>query len=308
MADWSKQEELLQAAFEDRELMKRGDTQDAVVSVLRALELGQLRVASPVGTGPEAGAVPMEGDLREWQVHAWVKQAVLLAMGWRQMRVMGQRVPEPSAGSVGASPQGRVHGPGLSYYDKLDVRSDLEETGVRVVPPGVIREGAHVARGCVVMPGYVNIGAYVSTGTMVDTWATVGSCAQIGKDVHLAGGVGIGGVLEPAGARPVLIGDGAFVGSRCIVVEGAVVSEKAVLGAGVCVTASTPIYDMTQSERVEHRGFVPPRAIVAPGTREKEFPGGTVPLQCAYIIGYRSAKTDDRVGLNKILRETGLSL
>lgn len=299
--EWNTIAKRIADASENRELLSDRQTQEAVAAVLRKLESGELRVASPAGMGPETGDVPLTGDLREWQVHAWVKQAILLAMAWRQPRALGDALKADLGG------QHRVHGAGISYNDKFDVRTDLAAAGVRVVPPGVCREGAHVARGCVMMPCYVNIGAYVAAGTMVDTWATVGSCAQIGHRVHVAGGVGIGGVLEPAGARPVMIGDDAFIGSRCIVVEGAVVSERAVLGAGVCITASTPIYDVTRPERTEFRGFVPPGAVVAPGTREKEFPGGTVSLQCAYIIGYRSEKTSERVALNDILREHGLS-
>jgi 2,3,4,5-tetrahydropyridine-2-carboxylate N-succinyltransferase len=295
---------LISNAFQDRSQVSQKNVQEALAFVLRELELGRLRVASPEGTGPDAGAVAMTGDLRTWQVHAWVKEAILLTMGWRRMRQMGAVTKETGP----EVEQGRVHGTTLSYYDKLDVRSDLAEHGVRVVPPGTVREGAYVSRGAVIMPGYVNIGAYVSEGVMVDTWATVGSCAQIGARVHLAGGVGIGGVLEPAGARPVIIGDDAFIGSRCIVVEGAIVSSRAVLGAGVCLTATTPVYDVTQSAKSEFRGYVPPGAVVAPGTREKEFPGGKVPLQCAYIIGYRNDKTDARVGINDILRENGLGV
>jgi 2,3,4,5-tetrahydropyridine-2-carboxylate N-succinyltransferase len=300
--DLNRMASLVGAAADDRERLADKETQQALAAVLRNLESGELRVASPVGAGPDAGDVPLTGDLRQWEVHAWVKQAVLLAMAWRQPRPLGDALLDQIGG------QHRVHGAGIVYNDKFDVRNDLAAAGVRVVPPGVCREGAHVARGCVLMPGYVNIGAYVASGTMVDTWATVGSCAQIGHRVHLAGGVGIGGVLEPAGARPVMIGDDAFIGSRCIVVEGAVVSERAVLGAGVCITATTPIYDVTSSQRNEYRGFVPSGAVVAPGTREKEFPGGTVSLQCAYIIGYRSEKTSERVSLNDILREHGLSV
>jgi 2,3,4,5-tetrahydropyridine-2-carboxylate N-succinyltransferase len=204
--------------------------------------------------------------------------------------------------------QGRVHGGELVFFDKFDVRSDLGEHGVRVVPPGVVREGAHVARGSILMPGFVNVGAYVGSGSMVDTWATVGSCAQVGRNVHLAGGVGIGGVLEPAGARPVMIGDNAFIGSRAIVVEGAVVGAGAVIGANTCITASTPIFDVTTAQRMEHRGYVPAGAVVAPGTRPKSFPGGEVQLQCAYIIAWRSEKTDAKVSLTDVLRETGLSV
>lgn len=314
-------------ASEEPGLLETFEVQESVVACLRALELGRLRVASPKGTGPflaplasgeEAPSHGLVGDLREWEVHAWVKQAVLLALRWRVAKTMGdtsgglgQAGPSEKAGVSNAEKgpdQGRIHGGQLAFFDKLDTRTDLGARGVRVVPPGVVREGAHVAKGCIIMPGYVNVGAHVGAGTMVDTWATVGSCAQIGRNVHLAGGVGIGGVLEPAGARPVLIGDDAFVGSRAIVVEGAVVGPRAVLGANVCITASTPIIDVTTSSRTEHRGYVPPGAVVAPGTRPKSFPGGEVHLQCAYIISYRSEKTDAKVSLNDVLRETGLSV
>lgn len=280
--------------------LSQAETQDAIVSVLRYLEAGTLRVASPKGAGPNCGAVAMNGNLKDWEAHSWVKQAVLLTLRMRQAQPIG---PTLSA----LMTQGRSQS-GHLYFDKLDVRCDHAEAGVRVVPPGTIREGAHVASGCIVMPGYVNVGAYVSAGSMVDTWATVGSCAQIGKNVHLAGGVGIGGVLEPPNATPVIIGDEAFIGSRAIVVEGAIVESYAVLGANVCITASTPIYDVTTTEKKEYRGYVPKGAVVAPGTRAKQFPGGEVQLQCAYIIAYRSASTDQKVALNQILRETGLSV
>ncbi len=310
--DW---EQAVVAAFADRSLVQQDTVRKATVGVLRAIESGRLRVATPEGASPwvdPKSPLPMTEDLRAWKVHAWVKQAILLAFSWRTPLPMGA-IPESTRESdpdrwVQGLAQGRVHGPDLSFFDKFDARSDLGASGVRVVPPGVVREGAYVAPGCIVMPGYVNVGAWVGAGSMVDTWATVGSCAQIGAGVHLAGGVGIGGVLEPPGARPVMIGDQAFIGSRCIVVEGAVVSTRAVLGAGVCLTATTPVYDVSTTERVEHRGYVPPGAIVAPGTREREFPGGKVALNCGYIIGYRSEKTDERVSLNDTLREYGISL
>ena len=312
------------------EKLQAPQAQWALVGVLRAIEKGVLRVSSPKGLGAYSGdaegnlvvdeARQLRGDLREWEVHSWVKHAVLLALRWRVSKkvgttlmpqgvVLGAEAFESISGGANFPPeQGRVHGGALQYFDKLDARSDLGELGVRVVPPGVVREGAYVAPGCIIMPGYVNIGAFVDQGTMVDTWATVGSCAQVGRNVHLAGGVGIGGVLEPAGARPVMIGDNAFIGSRAIVVEGAVVGEGAVLGANVCITASTPIYDVTSSEKKEHKGFVPANAVVAPGTRAKSFPGGEVQLQCSYIIGWRSTKTDAKVSLNDALRESGISI
>jgi 2,3,4,5-tetrahydropyridine-2,6-dicarboxylate N-succinyltransferase len=293
--------------------------QESLTLTLRALEKGIVRVASPCGKGPfqdPQSEFPMHGDLREWDVHAWIKQAILLSFRWRRAKVLGaSTMPQSRAGMAVdfgqyflKEDQGRVHQTDLCYFDKFDIRSDLGEAGVRVVPPGVVREGAFVGAGCIVMPGFVNVGAYVSKGSMVDTWATVGSCAQIGKNVHLAGGVGIGGVLEPAGARPVLVGDDAFIGSRAIVVEGAVIGNRAVLGANTCVTASTPVIDVTTAERKEHRGYVPAGAVVAPGTRAKSFPGGEVQLQCAYIIGWRSERTDAKVSLNDVLRETGISV
>jgi 2,3,4,5-tetrahydropyridine-2,6-dicarboxylate N-succinyltransferase len=300
----SSHSERIERAANQPSLLEDKETQQSIVATLRALELGTLRVMSPKGTGPfrsevDAWELALVGDLRTWDVHVWVKQAVLLALRWRVAIPMGESAyPD----------QGRVHGGALAFFDKLDTRTDLGARGVRVVPPGVVREGAHVAKGCIVMPGYVNVGANVGAGSMVDTWATVGSCAQIGRGVHLAGGVGIGGVLEPAGARPVMVGDDAFIGSRAIVVEGAVVSARAVLGANVCITSSTPIIDVTTAERKEHRGYVPPGAVVAPGTRPKVFPGGEVQLQCAYIISYRSEKTDAKVSLNDVLRETGISV
>jgi 2,3,4,5-tetrahydropyridine-2-carboxylate N-succinyltransferase len=194
------------------------------------------------------------------------------------------------------------------YYDKLPTKTDLAAQGVRVVPPGTVRYGAHCEPGVVVMPGYVNIGARVGAGSMVDTWATVGSCAQIGTGVHLSGGVGIGGVLEPPSARPVVVEDGAFIGSRSIVVEGVRVRARAVLGANTTLTGSTPIYDVTGDERIEYRGEVPAGAVVVPGTREKAFPGGVAHLQCAYIIGYRTPATDRKLTLNEELRGLDVSL
>lgn len=300
-------EKILSRAHENVEALTEKNVQETLVKVLRALELGLLRAASPPGTGPNCGVIKMEGDMREWTVHVWVKQAILLAMRWRVSQECG--VVSSAANALKSdTSQGRIHNGPLHYFDKFDCRSDLNTVGVRVVPPAVVREGAHVAAGCILMPSYVNIGAYVNAGTMVDTWATVGSCAQIGQNVHLAGGVGIGGVLEPAGARPVLIGDNAFIGSRAIVVEGVCVGNGAVIGANVCLTATTPLYDVTLPEKTEYRGYVPPLAVVAPGTRPKMFPGGEVQLQCAYIIGWRKPSTDAKVSLNEVLRETGISV
>jgi 2,3,4,5-tetrahydropyridine-2-carboxylate N-succinyltransferase len=246
----------------------------AVHEVIGLLDRGALRVAEKVD-----GA---------WVVHAWVKQAILL-----YFRI----APMESGG-----------GDGLPWFDKIPLKRDLAGQGVRVVPPGAVRYGAFLERGCVVMPGYVNIGAWVGAGSMVDTWATVGSCAQIGRGVHLSGGVGIGGVLEPAAARPVIIEDGAFVGSRCVVVEGVVVEEEAVLGAGVTLTASTAILDVTGPEVVAYKGRVPARSVVIPGTRPKVFPAGTFEVPCALIIGRRSEATDRKTSLNAVLREFALAV
>jgi 2,3,4,5-tetrahydropyridine-2-carboxylate N-succinyltransferase len=246
---------------------------DAVEAAIAMLDTGEVRVAEP------------DGDA--WRVNTWAKQAVLL-----YFRVQGLQTTEV--------------GP-FEYHDKLPLKHGYETLGVRVVPPATARYGAHLEPGVVLMPSYVNIGAWVGAGTMVDTWATVGSCAQIGANVHLAGGVGIGGVLEPIQAAPVVIEDGAFIGSRCIVVEGVRVGREAVLGAGVVLTGNTPVIDVTGAETVEHRGAVPPRAIVIPGSRARDFPAGTFGLPCGLIIGYRSEATDDKVALNALLREFGSS-
>jgi 2,3,4,5-tetrahydropyridine-2-carboxylate N-succinyltransferase len=237
--------------------------------VIDALDRGEVRVAEP------------DGD--DWRVNADVQAAILDYFRERQM--------EP-----------REVGP-FEYHDKIPLKSGYRELGVRVVPPATARYGAFLSRGVVLMPSYVNIGAWVGPNTMVDTWATVGSGAQIGADVHLAGGAGIGGVLEPPGARPVIIEDGAFIGSRAIVVEGVRVGREAVLGPNVTLTASIPIIDVTGDEPVEHRGYVPPRSIVVPGTRPKEFPAGTYHLACALIIGRRNESTDLKTSLNDALRE-----
>jgi 2,3,4,5-tetrahydropyridine-2,6-dicarboxylate N-succinyltransferase len=219
----------------------------------------------------------------EWVVNEWTKKAILLYFRLRKVAPM----------DVG----------GLHFLDKIPVKSDYAERGVRVVPPGVARFGSYLAEGVVLMPGYVNIGAWVGPRTMVDTWATVGSCAQIGADVHLAGGVGIGGVLEPPQARPVVVEDGAFLGSRAVVVEGVVVGERAVIAPHVVLSASIPIIDVTGPEPVEHRGYVPPRSVVLPGTRPKDYPAGRYELPCALIVGERSASTDLKTSLNDVLRE-----
>jgi 2,3,4,5-tetrahydropyridine-2-carboxylate N-succinyltransferase len=247
---------------------------EAVDETVAMLDRGELRVAEPDGDG--------------WKVNEWAKQAVLLYFRAHKMETIESGYFE--------------------YRDKVPVKRDLEAMQVRAVPPATARYGSYLAPGVVLMPSYVNIGAYVDSGTMVDTWATVGSCAQVGRDVHLAGGVGIGGVLEPVQAAPVIIEDGAFIGSRCVVVEGARVGKRAVLGANTVITASTPVIDVTGPKSAEHRGWVPAGAIVIPGTREKTFPAGTYALPCALIIGWRNEKTDDKVAVNDILREHGVGV
>lgn len=250
---------------------------DAAADVERVLDLldtGALRVAEPTADG--------------WQVNEWAKKAILLSFRTREMETT----------EVGP----------FEYHDKMPLKRDYAALGVRVVPPATARHGSYLAPGVVMMPSYVNVGAYVDSGTMVDTWATVGSCAQIGKDVHLSGGVGIGGVLEPMQASPVIVEDGAFLGSRCIVVEGVKVGREAVLGANVVLTASTLIIDVRGAAPVEMRGEVPPRAVVVPGTRPKAFPAGTFDLPAALIIGERKESTDRKTSLTAVLREHNVSV
>jgi 2,3,4,5-tetrahydropyridine-2-carboxylate N-succinyltransferase len=249
-------------------------TPEEVESIVAALDRGERRAAYPEG-----------GD---WVVDVEAKSAILDYFKLRKVEPM----------EVG----------GLHFLDKIPVKTDYAERGVRVVPPGVARYGSFLSEGVVLMPGYVNIGAWVGPRTMVDTWATVGSCAQIGADVHLAGGVGIGGVLEPPNARPVIVEDGAFLGSRCIVTEGVRVGAGAILAAQVCLTASVPIIDVTGPEPIEHRGYVPPRAVVVPGTRPREFPAGTYQLDCALVIGWRREAHNERLSLNEALREFELAV
>ena len=246
-----------------------------VEEAIRLLDTGELRVSEPDGEGG-------------WRVNEWAKKAILLYFKLRKVEPM----------EVG----------GLTFLDKIPVKRDYAERGVRVVPPGVARYGSFLSQGVVLMPGFVNIGAWVGPRTMVDTWATVGSCAQIGADVHLAGGVGIGGVLEPPQASPVVIEDGAFIGSRAIVVEGVRVGAGAVIAPNVVLSASVPIIDVRGAEPVEHRGHVPPRAVVLPGTRPRQFPAGTYQLSCALIVGERSASTDLKTSLNDVLREFEIAL
>ena len=266
--------EQIEAAFEDRGLLKDEEYRQAVLDTIANLDSGELRVA--------------EKENEEWRSSAWVMKAINLYFSVAEMET--------------------IHAGPFEYHDKIPTKKNLAEAGVRVVPPGTVRYGAFVEPGVVVMPGYVNIGAYVGSGTMVDTWATVGSGAQIGRNVHLAGGVGIGGVLEPPGAMPVVIEDVAFIGSRAVVVEGVRVEEEAVVGANVVLTGSTQIIDVTGEEEVVYRGHVPARSVVVAGTRTREFPAGSYQLQTALIIGERRESTDQKTSLNEALRQFGVSV
>lgn len=261
--------ELIAAAWENRALLNETEYSNAVHAVIEEVDKGRLRTAEPVSSG--------------WQVNEWVKQAILMYFAIRPMET---HVLPP-----------------FEFYDKMKLKSDYQSLGVRAVPHAVARYGAYLGRNVVLMPSYVNIGAYVGEGTMVDTWATVGSCAQIGSNVHLSGGVGIGGVLEPVQAAPVIIEDGCFIGSRAIVVEGVRVGREAVLGANVVLTASTRIIDVSGPEPKEMRGYVPPRSVVIPGTVPKQFPAGEYGVPCALIIGQRKESTDKKTSLNDALRE-----
>ncbi|MBC9796607.1 2,3,4,5-tetrahydropyridine-2,6-dicarboxylate N-succinyltransferase [Sinomicrobium weinanense] len=264
-----KLREIIEHTWDNRELLKEESTQQTIREVIGLLDEGKLRVAEPVNNG--------------WQVNEWVKKAVVLYFPIQKMETI----------EVGP----------LEFHDKIPLKKDYAAKGIRVVPHAIARHGAYVSGGVIMMPSYVNIGAYVDEGTMVDTWATVGSCAQIGKNVHLSGGVGIGGVLEPLQAAPVIIEDHAFIGSRCIVVEGVRVEKEAVLGANVVLTASTKIIDVTGSEPVENKGVVPARSVVIPGSYTKKFAAGEYQVPCALIIGKRKASTDLKTSLNDALRE-----
>ena len=266
--------EIIEAAWEDRELLKKSDTVEAIESVVSHLDKGILRVAQPVADG--------------WQVNEWIKKAVILYFPTQKMSTI----------QVGP----------FEFHDKIPLKQNYKELGVRVVPHGIARYGSFVAPGVIMMPSYVNIGAYVASGTMVDTWATVGSCAQIGKDVHLSGGVGIGGVLEPVQAAPVIVEDGAFIGSRCILVEGVHVAKEAVLGANVTLTASSKIIDVTGDETKEYKGYVPERSVVIPGSYTKSFKAGDFQVPCALIIGKRKESTDRKTSLNDALRENNVAV
>lgn len=266
---------IIEQAWEDRSLLQQPETIAAIEHVIEEIDKGRLRVAEPLKSG-------------EWQVNEWVKKAVVMYFPIRQMETI----------EVGP----------FEFHDKMALKRDYKSLGVRVVPHAVARYGAYISNGVILMPSYVNIGAYVDAGTMVDTWATVGSCAQIGKNVHLSGGVGIGGVLEPLQAAPVIIEDDAFIGSRCIVVEGVRVGKQAVLGANVVLTKSTKIIDVTGTTPVEIKGYVPERSVVIPGSYTKEFPAGSFQVPCALIIGQRKESTDLKTSLNDALREHNVAV
>ena len=267
-------QEIIEQAWEDRSLLKEERTINAIREVVNLLDLGSLRVAEP--------------NESDWQVNEWVKKAVVLYFPIQKMETLEAGIFE--------------------YHDKIPLKRNFESRGIRVVPNAVARHGAFIASGTILMPSYVNIGAYVDKGTMVDTWATVGSCAQIGKNVHLSGGVGIGGVLEPLQAAPVIIEDNAFLGSRSIVVEGVRVGKEAVLGANVVLTASTKIINVTESKPLETKGYIPSRSVVIPGSFTKTFPAGDFQVPCALIIGKRKESTDKKTSLNDALRTHNVSV
>ncbi|MFR2525503.1 2,3,4,5-tetrahydropyridine-2,6-dicarboxylate N-succinyltransferase [uncultured Alistipes sp.] len=269
--------ECVEAAWQNRERLQEASTREALDRVVALLDAGRLRTAEPV-----------DADGSAWRVNEWVKKAILLYFPVRKMRTM-------RAGE-------------LEWYDKMELKHDFDRLGVRAVPHAVARYGAYIAPGVILMPSYVNIGARVGTGTLVDTWATVGSCAQIGERVHLSGGVGIGGVLEPVQAAPVIVEDDCFIGSRAIVVEGARICREAVLGSNVVITGSTHIIDVTGPEPVEYRGYVPAGSVVIPGTYPRRFPAGEYGVTCALIIGRRKPSTDKKTSLNEALRDFGVAV
>lgn len=265
---------IIENAWDNRDLLEDKVVRDAICDVIEMLDKGKLRIAEKIDD--------------KWIINEWLKKAVLMYFPINDMEVIENGIFE--------------------YHDKIALKKGFEEAGVRVVPPATARYGAFINKGAILMPSYVNIGAYVDSGTMVDTWATVGSCAQIGKNVHLSGGVGIGGVLEPVQAAPVIIEDNCFIGSRCIIVEGVLIEEEAVLGANTVITASTKIIDVSGSEPKEYNGFVPARSVVIPGSYTKHFPAGDYQVSCALIIGKRKESTDKKTSLNDVLREFNVSV
>ncbi len=274
---YTELQRMTEQAWANRTLLQNADTQQAIRAVIEEVDKGRLRCAEP-----------LDELQTEWRVNEWVKKAVIMYFPIQPMRKM-------EAGE-------------LEWFDKMELKHGYEELGVRVVPQAVARYGAYIASGAILMPSYVNIGAYVDTGTMVDTWATVGSCAQIGRNVHLSGGVGIGGVLEPVQAAPVIVEDNCFIGSRSIVVEGARICREAVLGSNTVITGSTHIIDVTGAEPVTYKGYVPPRSVVVPGSYRKQFPAGEYSVTCALIIGRRKESTDKKTSLNDALRDFGVSV
>lgn len=265
---------IIEQAWNDKQLLQELKVKETIIETILKINQGELRVAEPKDN--------------EWIIHEWVKKAILLFFQIQPMKKIENDI--------------------FTFYDKIPMKRDFEELNVRAVPHAIARHGSYIASGVVLMPSYINIGAYVDSGTMVDTWATVGSCAQIGKNVHLSGGVGIGGVLEPLQASPVIIEDGCFIGSRCIVVEGVRIGKEAVLGANVVITQSTKIIDVTQTEPIEHKGYVPERSVVIPGSYSKSFPAGNYQVPCALIIGKRKASTDLKTSLNETLRNFNVSV
>ena len=270
----SEIQQIIENAWDNRELLTQQKTQNTIREVIGLLDGGILRVAEPTNDG--------------WQVNEWIKKAVVLYFPIQKMETLEAGIFE--------------------YHDKIPLKKGYAEKGIRVVPNAIARHGAYISKGVIMMPSYVNIGAYVDEGTMVDTWATVGSCAQIGKNVHLSGGVGIGGVLEPLQAAPVIIEDGAFIGSRCIVVEGVKVEKEAVLGANVVLTMSTKIIDVTGDSPIETKGLIPARSVVIPGSYTKKFPAGEFQVPCALIIGKRKESTNKKTSLNDALREYNVAV
>ena len=264
----------IEKAWEDRLLLKESATQNAIREVIEHIDKGQLRIAEPQGSS--------------WQVNEWVKKAVVMYFPIQGMK------------TIEAGP--------FEFHDKMELKKNYAELGVRVVPHAIARYGAYISPGVIMMPSYINIGAHIGSGTMVDTWATVGSCAQIGSNVHLSGGVGIGGVLEPLQAAPVIIEDNVFIGSRCVVVEGVKIEKEAVIGANVVLTASTKIIDVSYDKPIEYKGYVPSRSVVIPGTYTKTFPAGDYQAPCALIIGKRKESTDKKTSLNDALRDNSIAV
>lgn len=263
-------QKIIESVWNDRELLKSIEVQQAIRQVIEYLDKGKIRVSEPLNIG-------------HWKVNDWIKKAILLYFPISENK--------------------RINAGDLAFFDKIPTKTEFEQLGVRAVPTAIARYGSHIESGAILMPSYVNIGAYVGSGSMIDTWATVGSCAQIGRNVHIAGGVGVGGVLEPLQAQPNIIEDNCFIGSRCIIVEGTIIEQEAVLGANVVITASTHIIDVTQSEPIYYKGRVPARSVVIPGSYTKKYPAGEYQVPCALIIGQRKESTDKKVSLNNALRD-----